>query len=145
MIPYDYYINKYNIFEDKHAKEKGWLGYLVKAFEGETVHIPDMEYDPQQSGNLGRKRILQATAFPIIINEKVENGQSITIGLKDINNNKLNNFTTAIKSDNSLLNSWMDKLPEKITSNQASLEKKTEDPTIVIKTSSILLKCSILM
>ncbi len=31
------------------------------------------------------------------VNEKVENGQSITIGLKDINNNKLNNFTTAIK------------------------------------------------
>jgi len=61
------------------------------------------------------------------VNEKVENGQSITIGLKDINNNKLNNFTTAIKSDNSLLNSWMDKLPEKITSHQASLEKKTEE------------------
>jgi hypothetical protein len=61
------------------------------------------------------------------VNEKVENGQSITIGLKDINNNKLNNFTTAIKSDNSLLNSWMDKLPEKITSHQASIKKKTED------------------
>jgi hypothetical protein len=61
------------------------------------------------------------------VNEKVENGQSITIGLKDINNNKLNNFTTAIKSDNSLLNSWMDKLPEKNNSHQASLEKKTED------------------
>ena len=61
------------------------------------------------------------------VNEKVENGQSITIGPKDTNDNKLNNFTTAIKSDNSLLNSWMDKLPEKITAHQASLEKKTED------------------
>ena len=60
-------------------------------------------------------------------NEKVENGQSITIGPKDINNNKLNNFTTAIKSDNPLLNSWMDKLPEKITARQASAKKKTED------------------
>ena len=61
------------------------------------------------------------------VNEKVENGQSITIGPKDTNDNKLNNFTTAIKSDNSLLNSWMDKLPKKITAHQASLEKKTED------------------
>ena len=61
------------------------------------------------------------------VNEKVENGQSITIGPKDTNDNKLNNFTTAIKSDNPLLNSWMDKLPEKITAHQASLEKKTED------------------
>ncbi|MBT4678980.1 MAG: autotransporter outer membrane beta-barrel domain-containing protein, partial [Flavobacterium sp.] len=61
------------------------------------------------------------------VNEKVENGHSITIGPKDINNNKLNNFTTAIKSDNPLLNSWMDKLPEKITARQASAKKKTED------------------
>ena len=61
------------------------------------------------------------------VNEKVEDGQSITIGLKDINNNKLNNFTTAIKSDNPLLNSWMDKLPEKITARKASAKKKTED------------------
>ena len=58
------------------------------------------------------------------VNKKVENGQSITIGLKDINNNKLNNFTTAIKSDNPLLNSWMDKLPEKITAYQVALKKK---------------------
>ena len=58
------------------------------------------------------------------VNEKVENGQSITIGLKDINNNKLNNFTTAIKSDNPLLNSWMDKLPETITAYQVALKKK---------------------
>ncbi|MDA7781622.1 autotransporter outer membrane beta-barrel domain-containing protein, partial [Candidatus Pelagibacter sp.] len=41
--------------------------------------------------------------------------------------NKLNNFTTAIKSDNPLLNSWMDKLPEKIIARQASAKKKTED------------------
>ena len=61
------------------------------------------------------------------VNEKVENGQSITIGPKDTNDNKLNNFTTAIKSDNSLLNSWMDKLPEKITARQASVKKKTKD------------------
>ncbi|MDC3383194.1 autotransporter outer membrane beta-barrel domain-containing protein, partial [Candidatus Pelagibacter ubique] len=38
--------------------------------------------------------------------------------------NKLNNFTTAIKSDNPLLNSWMDKLPEKITAYQVALKEK---------------------
>ena len=58
------------------------------------------------------------------VNEKVKDGQSITIGPKDINNNKLDNFTTAIKSDNPLLNSWMDKLPEKITAYQVALKKK---------------------
>ena len=36
----------------------------------------------------------------VSVNEKVEGGRSITIGKKDIKNNKLNNFTTVLKSDN---------------------------------------------
>ena len=65
------------------------------------------------------------------VNEKVEGGQSITIDRenkkRNRNSNNLNNFTTAFKSDNPLLNSWMSKLPEKITARKASVEKKTED------------------
>ena len=44
-----------------------------------------------------------------------------------MNSKNSNNFTTVFKSDNPMLNSWMDKLPEKITAHQASLEKKTEE------------------
>jgi uncharacterized protein YhjY with autotransporter beta-barrel domain len=36
----------------------------------------------------------------LAVNEKVEGGRSITIGKRDIKNNKLNNFTTVLKSDN---------------------------------------------
>ena len=65
------------------------------------------------------------------VNEKVENGQSITIGReykkRNKSSNNLDNFTTAFKSDNPLLNSWIDKLPEKITARKASAKKKTED------------------
>jgi len=65
------------------------------------------------------------------VNEKVEGGQSITIDRenkkRNRNSNNLNNFTTDFKSDNPLLNSWMDKLPEKITTRKASAKKKTED------------------
>jgi len=43
----------------------------------------------------------------------------------------LNNFNTAIKSDNPLLNSWMDKLLEKITARQASAKKKTKDKSLI--------------
>ena len=61
----------------------------------------------------------------VAVNGAVENGQSITIGReykkKNKNSNNLNNFTTAIKSDNPLLNSWIYKLPEKITALRASL------------------------
>ena len=65
------------------------------------------------------------------VNEEVEGGQSIIVGQKHKkgkkNSNNLNNFTTVFKSDNPLLSSWMNKLPEKITARHASVEKKTED------------------
>jgi len=67
----------------------------------------------------------------VSVNEEVEGGQSITIDRenkkRNRNSNNLNNFTTDFKSDNPLLNSWMDKLPEKITTRKASAKKKTED------------------
>ncbi len=71
--PIDAMVNKYNVLEDKYAEETGWLDYLRKAFEGEVIHLPDMEYDPKQAGNIGRKRKLQVIAFPILIKDKVEN------------------------------------------------------------------------
>ena len=67
----------------------------------------------------------------VAVNEAVEGGRSITIGReykkRNKNSNNLDNFNTAIKSDNPLLNSWLNKLPEKITAHLASVEKKTED------------------
>jgi len=63
----------------------------------------------------------------VSINEEVKNGQYITVGQEDINNNNLNNFTTVIKSDNPLLISWLSKVQKKITTLQASVEQKIED------------------
>jgi len=67
----------------------------------------------------------------VSVNEEVESGQSITIGReykkRNKSSNNLDNFTTSFKSDNSLLNSWMDKLPEKIIARQASAKKKIKD------------------
>ena len=65
----------------------------------------------------------------VTVNEAVEGGRSITIGSeykkRNKNSNNLDNFTTAIKSDNPLLNSWLNKLPEKITARRASLKEKS--------------------
>ena len=72
----------------------------------------------------------------VAVNEEAEGGRSITIGReykkRNRNSNKLDDFTTTIKSDNPLLNSWMDKLPEKITAHQASAKKKTKDKKQVL-------------
>ena len=54
------------------------------------------------------------------VNEKVEGGRSITIGKKDIKNNKLNNFTTVLKSDNQY--EKLKKIPNNVLSSaQAKL------------------------
>ena len=67
----------------------------------------------------------------VAVNEAVEGGRSITIGReykkRNKNSNNLDNFNTAIKSDNPLLNSWLNNLPEKINAHLASVGKKTED------------------
>jgi len=65
-------INKYNVLEDSHAEATGWLKYLRKAFNGEVVFLPDLEYDPTANNFPGRKRTLQCIAFPIIQNNTVE-------------------------------------------------------------------------
>ena len=74
----------------------------------------------------------------VAVNEAVEGGRSITIGReykkRNKNSNNLDNFNTAIKSDNPLLNSWMNKLPEEIAEYQASVEKKTEEASVEKKT-----------
>ncbi|SVB15161.1 uncharacterized protein METZ01_LOCUS168015, partial [marine metagenome] len=76
----------------------------------------------------------------VAVNGAVENGQSITIGReykkKNKNSNNLDNFTTAIKSDNPLLNSWMNKLPEKITARRAFLKEKSSKDKKTIKTKN---------
>ena len=75
-------VNKYNLLEDTYAEKTGWLVYLRKAFKGEVVYLPDMEYDPTKSGHKGRKRILRCVAFPIkqkdIIEQVVLMHQDVT-------------------------------------------------------------------
>lgn len=68
----DIVINKYNILQDEYAKGLQWTDYIKKAFQGESVEIPINEYDPAQSKNPGRKRILKCMAFPLKVNNEVQ-------------------------------------------------------------------------
>jgi len=65
-------LQKYNVLEDTYAEETGWLAHIRRAFEGEIVFLPDLEYDPVESGYVGRKRILKCIAFPLILKGEVE-------------------------------------------------------------------------
>jgi len=82
--PLDQMIGKYNVLEDKYAEATGWLDYLRRPFKGEALELHEIEYDPKQSGHIGRKRNLKVIAFPIKIKNKVENVVLIHQDITDI-------------------------------------------------------------
>ncbi len=65
-------IGKYNIFEDEAIKDTNWMNVFKKTLKGETVSLPDSEYNPEISGISGRTRYIRAVAFPIIDEEKID-------------------------------------------------------------------------
>mgnify|MGYP002349779021 CR=1 FL=1 len=60
-------IGVYNIYEDANLRENGYLQYFERAFRGESVMHPDMEYDPVKNGYVGRKRVVRSVVFPIML------------------------------------------------------------------------------
>jgi len=85
----DMVVGKYNVLDDDYADETGWLKYLKRAFNGETVFLPDMEYDPYKSGNTGRKRILKCITFPIFLKNNVDQVIIIHQDVTEIRKNQL--------------------------------------------------------
>lgn len=64
-------IGIYNIYEDANLRTNGFLMYFERAFKGETVMHPDMEYDPTLNGFEGRKRVIRSVVFPIMLRERL--------------------------------------------------------------------------
>jgi PAS domain S-box-containing protein len=67
-IPSDYGIGRYNILKSEQIKSDGWLPYFERAFAGESVVLPVLEYDaskdPEARGE-SRSRWLTTVAYPI--------------------------------------------------------------------------------
>lgn len=78
-------INKYNLFEDPFMKNYGWLDNLKIAFEGKTTSFFEKEYNPSTRNKQGSIKYLQCLAFPIIINDIVE---QVIVRYQDITDRK---------------------------------------------------------
>ncbi len=65
-------VGKYNALEDKSLLGTEWRNQFIKVFSGETVDLPELEYDPADIGEDGRKRIIKCLAFPIRNKGKIE-------------------------------------------------------------------------
>ncbi len=57
-------ITGYNIFNDPHANPE-MSAILKRAFEGEPVSLPEVDYDPARVGKTGRKRSFIPHYFPL--------------------------------------------------------------------------------
>lgn len=58
-------LRNYNILEDPQAEANGLTPFLERAFRGEAVTFPDIDYDPAKIGKLGRRRWARGHFFPV--------------------------------------------------------------------------------
>ena len=79
-------VDKFNPLHVEQMEEKGVLPLIQKAFAGENVEIPDIEFDPAASGLPGRKRWLRSHVY----HTKHENGavKNVVVMTEDITERK---------------------------------------------------------
>ena len=79
-VPREYTLGKYNILQSEQVIKNGWVKYIERGYAGETVKVPDLEYDasldPSTKG-LGRKRWLSTIIYPL----KNEQGEVTNIAV----------------------------------------------------------------
>ena len=75
-------LGSYNVLEDEEARKLGLLPFIQKAFNGENVFLPVVEYDSASTlanmeidGAGGRKSVVQARLYPV----KNLNGDIVTV------------------------------------------------------------------
>ena len=76
-FPAEHTVNRFNVLESHEIKRLGHLPYIQKAYAGESVTLPEYEYDATgetEGRGRGRKRRLYTRIYPIKNNDgKVEN------------------------------------------------------------------------
>ncbi len=79
-VPREYTLGKYNILQSEQVIKNGWVTFIERGYAGETVKVPDLEYDasldPSTKG-LGRKRWLSTIIYPL----KNEQGEVTNIAV----------------------------------------------------------------
>lgn len=58
-------VRDYNILKDKELKANGTMKYILRAFAGEAVRLPEVFYDPKKIGKKGRPRWLEGYIHPL--------------------------------------------------------------------------------
>jgi len=76
-FPITHTLNKFNILESQEVKRTGLFDYVMRAYNGESVQVPEYLFDPTgktEGHGKGRTRWLSTRIYPLKdINEKVTN------------------------------------------------------------------------
>jgi len=80
-------INTFNFLKDKQLVNLGLHNHFISAMNGESISIPEFEFDPSLSGFSGRKRLLSSKIYAI--KNKEGEVQNIVITHEDITEKKL--------------------------------------------------------
>lgn len=71
----------YNILMDPQLEAKGVRPEIRRAFAGEAVALPPVLYDPVETGNLGRKRWVEAFFYPVRDGDRIT---EVVLMLRDV-------------------------------------------------------------
>lgn len=83
----NFVLKDYNILQDKILESTGELEMIKRAWEGETVQIPEFLYDPKSSGVEGRPRWASGVLYPL----KNELGQVSEVVIIHLDNTERKN------------------------------------------------------
>ncbi len=67
-FPASHTVGKFNLFASEEVKRRGLLAYTQRAYEGQTVSVPEYEYDPRgdtEAQGKGRVRWLSTHIYPL--------------------------------------------------------------------------------
>ena len=89
-IPRELAIGKWNPLKSKQVRDIGWVPLIKKAYAGETVDVPETEFDPSLEPltmGKGRKRWIKSIIYPI---KNIEGEiQNVVMMHQDITDRKL--------------------------------------------------------
>ncbi|MBN2402370.1 MAG: PAS domain S-box protein [Spirochaetes bacterium] len=100
-------VKKYNIFRDKQLEKQGIMPFVRRAFSGEKITTPEVEYNAGILDGTGRMRIVQGTFYPI--RDANEGIRYIVLMHMDMTGRRL--AEESVKKNESVLKSLFDATP----------------------------------
>lgn len=109
-FPAETTINKFNVLKSKEVKDSGLLEYVKRAYSGESVDVPEYQFDPKgdtEARGEGRVRWLSTRIYPI--KDEHDKVYNIVIVHRDVSDRKLTEIL--LKNRNAYIESIMDNMP----------------------------------